>query len=138
MIGSWAGTKVTCAPVRFSNSSRTFSKFFCSAPVQTAATSRLSPSSWGRVTVAAVSLPPSPCPLSPPPSSSPPHAVSERARAPAARKAAALVVFLAVPFPALLTVLPVRMVLLVRITAPFFVLVERSALSRALWCTPGG
>ncbi|MDV6289553.1 hypothetical protein R2F25_22775 [Streptomyces sp. UP1A-1] len=25
-----------------------------------------------------------------------------------------------------------------RITAPFFVLVERSALSRALWCTPGG
>src|SRR5690606_15768744 len=40
MIGSWAGTKVTSAPVRFSNSARTFLKLACSAPVHTAATSR--------------------------------------------------------------------------------------------------
>ncbi|CAM5427473.1 hypothetical protein SFUMM280S_07190 [Streptomyces fumanus] len=38
MMGSCAGTKVTFAPVRFSNSARTALKFFCSAPVQTAAT----------------------------------------------------------------------------------------------------
>jgi hypothetical protein len=56
MIGSWAATKVTFAPVRFSNSARTVLKFFCSSPVQTAATSRLSPLSLGRVTVSPLAL----------------------------------------------------------------------------------
>ncbi len=41
------GTKLTSAPVRFSNSSRTLVKFSCSGPVQTAATSIFWPSSLG-------------------------------------------------------------------------------------------
>lgn len=118
MIGSCAGTKVTFAPVRFSNSARTFLKLACSVPVHTAATDELVPSSLGRFRVL-----PFPCApalgeelLSLSLSSSPPHAESVSARAPARSVAAAL------------TVLRVRMVLLVlRITAPFFVLVERSS-----------
>ncbi len=91
MIGSWAGTKVTLAPVRFSNSARTFLKFFCSPPVHTAATSRLSPSSLGS------------CTVEPPPllarlglvsplgvSSSPPQPVAASASAVARRTAATL------------------------------------------------
>lgn len=108
MIGSCAGTKVTFAPVRFSNSARTFLKFACSAPVHTAATSSVVPFSLGRVTPPPVSSVPVPLPLPVLLSSSPPHAVSESARAPAASAAAAF------------TVLRVRMVLLVlRITTPF-------------------
>src|ERR1044072_278289 len=51
------GTKVTEAPVRFSNSSSTFWKLSSSGPVKTAATSSFWPSSLGSFTVA--SLPPS-------------------------------------------------------------------------------
>lgn len=113
MIGSWAGTKVIFAPVRFSNSARTFLKFACSVPVHTAATSSVVPSSLGRVRVPPDSLPPVLLSLPPLLSSSLPHAVSESASAPARSVAAAF------------TVLRVRMVLLVlRITAPFFVLVD--------------
>lgn len=87
MIGSCAGTKVTLAPVRFSNSERTALKFFCSAPVHTAATSRLAPFSFGRVTVPAVSEGLLDLPLSLL-LSLPPQAASESVSAPAATTAA--------------------------------------------------
>ena len=72
-IGSCAGTKVTVAPVRFSNSLRTLMKLACSGPVQTAATEIFSPSSLGSETPEGVSSellePPPVFPFPLPPSS---------------------------------------------------------------------
>ncbi len=83
-------------------------KFFCSVPVQTAATSSFSPFSFGRVTVEPVA-PPLVSPSSFLSLSEPEHAVS--ARAPASSAASVV------------TALCVRMVLLLlRITSPFVVL----------------
>src|SRR5690606_26583247 len=71
--------------------------------------------------------------------SPPPHAVSETARTPAATAAAALVERrVREGVVGCSGDLRMRMILLVlRITAPFFVRVERRALSRALWSTAG-
>ena len=59
-MSSPLGTKSTWAPVRFSNSSSTLTKFSRSGPVQTAVTCNFWPLSWGSCTVGAV-LPPLRC-----------------------------------------------------------------------------
>src|SRR5689334_16153020 len=107
------GTKLTFAPVRFLNSSMTFMKLSCSAPVQTAATSSVWPFSLGSLTEPELpELPPPLLLLSPPP----PQPVSASASA-AARRAAADLAALRVRF----------LLLVLRITAPFSVLRRTSS-----------
>lgn len=99
---------MTVAPVRFSNSSRTLVKLACSGPVHTAATDIFSPSSFGRLTVDALSslLPelfPEPLPALSLPPSSPLHPV--RASAPMAVNTSAALRMrrvLRIPAPSLL------------------------------------
>lgn len=117
MIGSWAGTKVTLAPVRFSNSVSTCLKFFCSSPVHTAAISTDLPFSFGSLTEDAGVL--SPFPSDVPLLSSPPQAVSVSAREPMAMPTR---VVRKVWVPRVLRALGVRVRKVLRvlpITAPF-------------------